>query len=180
MAASSPGVAPCLSAVRVGLWDCCRREDEIRALPPNHPPRSLFSRSQRHLGTRQVQWCLSFPPLGAKVGKCFKSNSPDNDFHTVFYKHWQVVNTSSGLLEDASLVNPTMSLKNIVTSSNSIAWTEVLIFNCSVTNLRNKPQLQYTSYCLKCAMSSTLIACSRRSDSGGATRKDARCAKSGE
>ena len=30
--ASSPGVSPCLSAVRVGLWDCCRREDAFRLL----------------------------------------------------------------------------------------------------------------------------------------------------
>ena len=32
--------------------------------------------------------------------------------------------TSIGLLQEASLVNPTMSLKNMVTSSNSSASTE--------------------------------------------------------
>ena len=36
-AASSPGIAPCLSVVRVGLWDCCMREDE-----PSSPALPVF------------------------------------------------------------------------------------------------------------------------------------------
>ena len=43
--------------------------------------------------------------------------------------------TSIGLLQEASLVNPTMSLKNMVTSSNSSASTESWILSCSATIL---------------------------------------------
>ena len=44
--------------------------------------------------------------------------------------------TCNGVLTEASFVKPTMSLKNIVTSSNSSACTELWLFNCSSTKLK--------------------------------------------
>ena len=69
--ASSPGVAPCLSAVRVGLWDCCRRLLTITPRAPCFPARKI-SRSQRRLGTRQLLFsdCLGPPPQIQGLNTC--------------------------------------------------------------------------------------------------------------
>ena len=46
--------------------------------------------------------------------------------------------TSNGVLVDANIVNPTMSQKRMLTSSNSSAWTDVNNLSWSATGLNRE------------------------------------------
>ena len=54
-----------------------------------------------------------------------------------------VIHTSRGLLSDAIFVNPTISLKNIVTISKLSAVTRSPLFNTSATGLFNRNSNQH-------------------------------------
>ena len=71
---------------------------------------------------------------GGGVGKFLQICAETSFFHdcSLFFKPV----TCNGVLTEASFVKPTMSLKNIVTSSNSSACTELWLFNCSSTKLK--------------------------------------------